>query len=405
MSEISPKAESLKKLGDETFMKKDYPAAIKYYLGAVSTFPQFDKAWNNMGLAYREIDNLNFALKCFKRALQINEENDSAKANLEACEKEIQDNLFGVKRKKSIVQQYGAAKPAEEPPKVTKKAGPPVAKSSSEPETSFKEPTMLPFMQTRKEEEDIDEVMEEEDEGEEMAPPPPPAEEEMLVPPEEPLMESARREKIVIEERTGPLGLRTITVAKTVPYEAEDMEVEEKTGDYVCSECGAALNTEDTVCPSCAQEFEDEIDAGDLAGKYQECEEISENLGLRVQALHEFSEVDEDERAIFKIYRVDKFLSQAEWEINSGKFEKALKTFGDAEKMIETLSGKYLYPKAGEIYSSIRNTLLKRDDYEEHLSILAKPLFQAERALEKNMDSEAISFALRIKEYLDNMED
>ena len=392
MSEISPKAESLKKLGDETFMKKDYPAAIKYYLGAVSTFPQFDKAWNNMGLAYREIDNLNFALKCFKRALQINENNESANANIEACEKEIQDNLFGVKRKKSVVQKYGEARPAEEPPQEKKTATPQVEKTNDESKTSYTEPTVLPFMQTSMEEE-------------ETTPPPPPAEEVIIEPPDEPIAEPVQREKIVIENRTGPLGLRTISVAKTVPYEADDMVVEDKKGDYVCSECGTSLDTEDTICPSCAQELEDEIDAGDLEGKYQECEEISDNLALRVQALHQFSEVDEDERAIFKIYRVDKFLSQAGWEINSGKFDKALRTFGDAEKMIETLSEKYLYPKAGEIYSSIRKKLLERDDYEEHLSVLAKPLFQAERALERNRNSEAISFALRIKEYLENMED
>ncbi|MDP6155120.1 MAG: tetratricopeptide repeat protein [Candidatus Thermoplasmatota archaeon] len=399
MSEISPKAESLKKLGDETFMKKDYPAAIKYYLGAVSTFPQFDKAWNNMGLAYREIDNLNFALKCFKRAMQINEDNDSAKANIEALEKEIQDNLFGVKRKKSVVQKYGQARPPEESPQ-EKKAAPPAEKSTKEDKTVHEEPTMLPFMQAHKEEKGEEEEVEKD-----TAPPPPPVEEEILEPPEEPIVEPVRRERIVIENRTGPLGLRTISVAKTVPYEADDMVVEEKTGDYVCSECGTSLDTEDTVCQSCAQKLENEIEAGDLEGKYEECEEISDNLGLRVQALHEFSEVDEDERAIFKIYRVDKFLSQADWEISSGKFDKALRTFGAAEKMIETLSEKYLYPKAGKIYSSIRSKLLERDDYEEHLSLLAKPLFQAERALEKNRDSEAISFALRIKEYLDNMED
>jgi len=396
MSEISPKAESLKKLGDETFMKKDYPAAIKYYLGAVSAFPQFDKAWNNMGLAYREIDNLNFALKCFKRALQINENNDSAKTNIEACEKEIQDNLFGVKRKKSVVQKYGEERPAEETPQVKKIAPPPVEKSAPEVETSHEEPTVLPFMQPRKEEK-------------ETTPPPPPAEEEILETPGEPMVEPLQeqfpREKIVIEEKTGPLGLRTISVAKTVPYEADDMAVEEKKGEYLCSECGISLDTEDSVCPTCAQELENEIDAGDLEGKYQECEEISENLTLRVQALHQFSEVDEDERAIFKIYRLDKFLSQADWEINAGKFDKALKTFGDAENMIETLSEKYLYPKAGDIYDSIRKKLLERDDYEEHLSVLAKPLFQAERALEKDRNSEAISYTLRIKEYLDSRED
>ncbi len=106
MSEAPPKSGTLKKMGDEAFKKKDFAQAIKYYLGAVSMFPQFDRAWNNMGLAYREISNLNFALKCFTRAFQINENNDFAKTNIEACQKEIEDNLFGVKREKTMVKEY-----------------------------------------------------------------------------------------------------------------------------------------------------------------------------------------------------------------------------------------------------------------------------------------------------------
>ena len=384
MSEAPPKAGTLKKMGDEAFKKKDFASAIKYYLGAVSMFPQFDRAWNNMGLAYREISNLNFALKCFTRAFQINENNDFAKTNIEACQKEIEDNLFGVKREKTMVKEY-EEEAIEEKKEEAKKE----EVEKVEIKTGDDLETEAPWISAAKKAEPEPEE-----------PPVPPPVEELEEVKEVTVERTPIKEKIVYEEKTGPLGLRSIKVARSVLLEEEE---DDEAGEYECPECGAALAEGDTLCSSCAIEFEEEMESGELEEKYQECEEIAEELGSRVKALHLFSDIDDDERGIFKIYRADKFLSQADWQISSGRFDDALSTFVDARKLIETLSERYLYPKANEIYTTIRSKILDLDNYEDHLGALAKPLFQAERAIEKDRPNEAVVHAIHIKEYLDKL--
>lgn len=388
MSEASLKAGTLKKMGDEAFKKRDFALAIKYYLGAVSMFPLFDRAWNNMGLAYREISNLNFALKCFTRAYQINENNEFAKDNMDACQKEIEENLFGVKRKKSVVEGYKEVAITEEAPSPTE----PSAEQRVQPGT---QETSVPWLSSQK----VDEP-EPAPDGPSPSPQPREEPEESLEPPALLVEDKTPEERIVIEEKPGPLGLRMIKVAKSVLLEEEEDDV---TREYECPECGASLSKVDTLCPSCALEFEEGMEGGELEEKYQECEEIAEELGGRVKALHRFSDIDDDERGIFKIYRADKYLSQADWQISAGRFDDALSTFEEAKDLIETLSHKYLYPKAKEIYTSIRSEIIALDDYEDHLGALAKPLFQAERAIEKDRPNEAVVHVIHIKEYLDKL--
>ena len=387
MSPETPKAGTLKKMGDDAFMNKNFDAAIKYYLAAVSKFPNFDRAWNNMGLAYRESGNLKFAVKCFKRAYQLNEKNDFALANIEACEKEIEDNLFGVKREKTTIRQVD---PEAAPEKPTPAAPTPELGKIEQKEAET--PTFL------RHEESIEQVEEELPELQEEESPEAQEEEGAGGIPEEPPVPRPPPEKIVIEEKAGPLGLRSVSVASNVPVTEED-EIAES--EYECPECSANISPDDTSCPSCNMAFVEGFVEPGLEEKFLECEETGETLGQRLKALHIFSGVDDE--GLFKIYRVDKYLHQADWEISSGKFDNALRVFKNAERLLDSLFSKHLRSKAADIYSSIRSEVLALDGYEEHLGALAKHLFQAEKAIERENPDQAIISSVIIKDYLDKL--
>jgi len=382
MSAETPKAGALKKMGDDAFMKKNFEEAIKYYLAAVSKFPNFDRAWNNMGLAYRESGNLKYAVKCFKRAYQLNEKNEFALTNIEACEKEIEDNLFGVKREKTSFRHVDPDAPPEKPA--------PAAPSPEIGKIEKKEVETPTFLRPQESIEPVEEESTEESEKEEK--------EDI---PEEPPLPRPPAEKIVIEERAGPLGLRKVSVASSVPAIEEEIEEETIETEYECPGCEATISSDDTSCPSCNLAFVEGFVEPGLEEKFLECEEMGETLGQRLKALHLFSGIDDE--GLFKIYRVDKYLHQADWEISSGKFDHALRVFKNAEGLLDSLFSKHLRSRAADIYSSIRSEFLALDRYEDHLGALAKHMYRAEKAIEKENPDQAIISSVIIKDYLDKL--
>ncbi len=399
MTAVPPKAESFKKKGDDSFMKQDYPTAIKCYVAAVSAYPQFDKAWNNMGLAYRESGNLKFAIKCFKRAVQINEDNDFAQANITACEREIEDELFGVKREKRAVKTAPVST-APAPAKATETAQE-IPATTSGPAAEAK-PSFLAFESAPGKPEPAVEPESIQEAAPEPVPTPEPEPGEapdmepateipVATPP--PPREQIRAEKIVREEVVGPLGLRKISVMNTVPEEEEE--------EFECPDCGASIEMDASSCPSCGTEFDTESLDPEIMEKYHQCEAIGEDLENRGRALHMFSGIQDE--GLFKIYRVDKYLREAEWEISSGRFDRALNLFHNAENLIDSLFVRYLNSKANDIYAKVRSEVLAMGDYEEHLGSLAKPLFDAERALERDKPEDAIVNTVIIKDYLERL--
>jgi predicted TPR repeat methyltransferase len=56
-------------LGRLRQMEKDYNGAISIYKAIVKQQPRFGLAWNNLGLAYREIGEPDEAISCFRRAV------------------------------------------------------------------------------------------------------------------------------------------------------------------------------------------------------------------------------------------------------------------------------------------------------------------------------------------------
>jgi len=94
------KAEALKNQGNEAFTKRDFSTAVQFYMKALQNNPAHDGAWNNMGLAYRSMNDLKSATKCFSKAIEINPNNGSALANREACVYEMNRSVLGLAPKK-----------------------------------------------------------------------------------------------------------------------------------------------------------------------------------------------------------------------------------------------------------------------------------------------------------------
>ena len=103
------KAEVLKKKGNEAFTIRDFSAAVHFYMKALQNNPAHDGAWNNMGLAYRSMNDLKSAVKCFVKAIEINPNNGSALANREACEYEMNRTLLGLGARKDEKPAQAAA--------------------------------------------------------------------------------------------------------------------------------------------------------------------------------------------------------------------------------------------------------------------------------------------------------
>ena len=256
----------LKNKGNEAFTKNDFQTAIQFYMQTLKHNPHHDGAWNNMGLAYRSMDDYKSAIKCFRKAIELNPNNGSALANKEACEYELNRELLGLKKKSEnkpihvatptpvattpprseaiAAQKEDASQPVEADvkEKVTSSASKSEAASpresrmtalldkasevlSSAPITreEKKEPEVVatvPFIKEEKRVEPKPEVKETEV-IEENVPPPPETmpEEETVVSRKIP-----KEEKYIVEERMGPLGLRPTVVIRT---EAERGYVEE----------------------------------------------------------------------------------------------------------------------------------------------------------------------------------
>ena len=107
-------AEVLKNKGNEAFTNRDFSAAVQFYMKALQNNPGHDGAWNNMGLAYRSMNDLKSAIKCFVKAIEINPNNSSALASNEACEYEMNRTLLGLgdRKEEEPVKSAGKGEPA-----------------------------------------------------------------------------------------------------------------------------------------------------------------------------------------------------------------------------------------------------------------------------------------------------
>jgi tetratricopeptide (TPR) repeat protein len=64
-------AEKWKNTGNEFFKKGDYQNAINSYKSAIDVDPRYIDAWNNLGLAYIKIGNIDEANKCHEKMLEL----------------------------------------------------------------------------------------------------------------------------------------------------------------------------------------------------------------------------------------------------------------------------------------------------------------------------------------------
>jgi predicted TPR repeat methyltransferase len=77
-------------LGRLRQMEKDYRGAISIYRAIVKQQPRFGLAWNNLGLAYREIGQPDDAISCFRRAVAFVPDMAEAWNNLGVMQDEFQ---------------------------------------------------------------------------------------------------------------------------------------------------------------------------------------------------------------------------------------------------------------------------------------------------------------------------
>jgi predicted TPR repeat methyltransferase len=77
-------------LGRLRQMEKDYRGAISIYRAIVKQQPRFGLAWNNLGLAYRQIGQPDDAISCFRRAVAFVPDMAEAWNNLGVMQDEFQ---------------------------------------------------------------------------------------------------------------------------------------------------------------------------------------------------------------------------------------------------------------------------------------------------------------------------
>jgi predicted TPR repeat methyltransferase len=99
-------------LGRLKQMEKDYEGAIAIYRAIVKQQPRFGLAWNNLGVAYREIGEPDEAISCFRRAVAFAPDMAEAWNNLGVAQDEfymIENASTSYKKAIEIQPDYASA--------------------------------------------------------------------------------------------------------------------------------------------------------------------------------------------------------------------------------------------------------------------------------------------------------
>lgn len=67
--------------GSEAWQKNDYAKAAEYYQKAIDSYPQYDAAYNNLGVAFIKLNQPDRAWDAFEQAVQLNDKNADAERN------------------------------------------------------------------------------------------------------------------------------------------------------------------------------------------------------------------------------------------------------------------------------------------------------------------------------------
>jgi len=68
--------------GMDAWQKKDYQRAADEFEKAVAAYPQYDSAYNNLGVMYAQLNQTDKAMTAFKRSVELNDKNGDADRNL-----------------------------------------------------------------------------------------------------------------------------------------------------------------------------------------------------------------------------------------------------------------------------------------------------------------------------------
>jgi tetratricopeptide (TPR) repeat protein len=91
-------------MGNEYWIQRNFRKALKFYDIALEINPNDERPWNNKGIAYRNLGNIEEARKCFNHALQQNPNNSVIRRNLKSLDKPISSGtpLYGLGMTKSF---------------------------------------------------------------------------------------------------------------------------------------------------------------------------------------------------------------------------------------------------------------------------------------------------------------
>jgi tetratricopeptide (TPR) repeat protein len=68
--------------GMTAWQKQDYPKAAQEFEKAVAAYPEYDTAYNNLGVMYAHLNQNDKAMAAFKRSVELNDKNADADRNL-----------------------------------------------------------------------------------------------------------------------------------------------------------------------------------------------------------------------------------------------------------------------------------------------------------------------------------
>ena len=94
----------LKEIGNEFFKKGDYNTAAEYYKKALEINPNFSDAWNNLGLVYMKLGNIEEAKKCNEvvKSLKISQNSNVSAKNPPKTNSRLPASQTGIQLPKGI---------------------------------------------------------------------------------------------------------------------------------------------------------------------------------------------------------------------------------------------------------------------------------------------------------------
>ena len=83
-------------LAIENHKKKEFVLAKKYYEEVLKTYNNHCQTHNNLGLVFKELNQLNNAIKCFKKAIEIEPNDSMAYYNRGISKRKLKDNYGAI---------------------------------------------------------------------------------------------------------------------------------------------------------------------------------------------------------------------------------------------------------------------------------------------------------------------